>query len=174
MGMTLPFERPQRPYCAIAPKYILVFEKYKNCRMRAKEILEAMLDPKKIMPSPNLRYKIFEDKLKKKDLFSNTNIIDINCRKFPVTGISIKGYERDIFNLFGLIGKRRYYFEYDVGEPVQLTFEEAREEIIEHICSHRWVGQTGGSHAHFRKLHGSKKNMAELMENISFYGKWPF
>ena len=167
-------ERPERPYFAISPKYIVIFPAHKNWKVRIKEEIEHTLGKSKIMPSPNLRYKIFEDKLKKKDLVSNTNIIDINCQKFPVTGISTKGYERDIFNLFGLIGKRRYYFEYDVGEPVQLTFEEAREEIIEHICSHRWVGQTGGSHVHFRKLHGSKKNMAELMENISFYGKWPY
>jgi hypothetical protein len=117
---------------------------------------------------------IFEDSLKMGRAALDASIIDINCMKFPITGLVTKGIERDIFNLFGLIGKRRYYFEFVTGEPKQLTFEQARSEIVEHICSHRWVGQTGGTPAHFRKLQASKENMAELIEGISFYGKWVF
>lgn len=121
-----------------------------------------------------LRRSISDEALAKGRASHEACIIDINCLKFPVMGITITGCHRSIFNLYGLVGKREYDFEYNVGEPVQLAFEQAREEIVEHICSHRWAGQTGASPAYFRKMHGSKKTMAELMEGIGFLGKWPF
>jgi hypothetical protein len=161
--------QPLRPYLAMNRYYICRFD-----LPWIENLIGAIKGNNKYDRYADGRDLIYEDSLTNGRATSDATIIDINCMKFPVIGLVKKGIERDIFNLFGLIGKRRYYFTFLVGEPEQLSFEQARNEIVDHICSHRWVGQTGGTPAHFRKLQASKKNMAELIDGIAFYGKWPF
>ena len=107
-------------------------------------------------------------------------IIDADCRKFLVIGAIKTGWSKAwggtdlFFNLFYPPAKRRYQFEFLVGEPEQLTFEQAREEIVEHICNRRWASHAGGSPANFHKLQAAKTNIVDVMNSIGFLGKDPF
>jgi hypothetical protein len=100
-------------------------------------------------------------------------VIDVNCRKFPVLDVINLGRS---WNPFEWIGKSTIIrVKYVYGDPVQMSFNEARDEIVNLICGRRWHGQTGGSEKHFRETRAACKDMRDFLDGeygISFYGKW--
>jgi hypothetical protein len=104
-------------------------------------------------------------------------VIDVNCRKFPILDVISLGRTWSIWNYFAHLWNKdpelsvRYVF----GEPVQLTFDEARQEIVELICSRRWYGQTGGTETGWRGSRANISNMREFLigeYGVGFYGRW--
>jgi hypothetical protein len=99
----------------------------------------------------------------------NAYIIDINCRKFPLVGAVKKGWHRHwatlLSNLFYPPAKRFYKFDFIVGEPQPLSFEEAREEIVELICAKGWFSKTEDreSQRQFRERMEMCENMHDLI-----------
>jgi hypothetical protein len=124
-------------------------------------------------------------------------IIAIECKKYVVTdaiklGFCFSPYE--FFGIFNMLSSRKnrvYDFEF-LTEPLEsLTFEQAREQIIEHICKYRLLHGSGEGEKTFRTRMARCENMSELLVGrpntdpktikkfqwiggISFYGKWPF
>jgi hypothetical protein len=174
LGVTIALDGPARPFLAMNDYYLLSYDCHKNFMTRIQEIFEDIVQNKRVMSSPNMPDLIYEKAVKKKKFYKNLVIYDVHRRRFSVTDYELTSVYRDPWNLWGLIGERQYYYRFVTAAPTQLTFEQARDEIVEHIWSHRWVGQTGGTKDHFRTLQATKKNMEELIEGIAFYGKWPF
>jgi hypothetical protein len=103
----------------------------------------------------------------------NAVVIDVNCRKFPVLDVIKLGRS---WNPFDLIEPDvRIRIKYIYGEPTQLTFDEARDEIVNLICGRRWHGQTGGNEKSFREQRAACKDMRDFLVGkygVGFYGKW--
>lgn len=119
----------------------------------------------------------------------NANIIDINCRKFPILDVVNLGPSR---NFWDIVTRQDYIkVKYIFGPPIQLTFDEAREVIVELICSKRWFGNTQDRETQksFRVRMALCENMHELIVGyratdpklrrlynyiggIYFYGEW--
>jgi hypothetical protein len=112
----------------------------------------------------------------------NTFVIDINCMKFPVIDVLNLGrslWPFDLLSRHKLIKVKPIY-----GAPVQLTYEEARHEIVELICRRGWYTEGRVNEKQFRENRAQCNNMAELINGkpktkdtkgiggISFYGKW--
>ena len=100
-------------------------------------------------------------------------VIDVNCRKFPVLDVVKLGRSWNLFDLIEPDGRIRV--EYIYGMPIQMTFNEARHEIVELICGKRWHGQTGGNEKSFREQRAACRDMKDFMSGrygIGFYGKW--
>lgn len=104
----------------------------------------------------------------------NAVVIDADCKRYDVIGAKITGMYRNWTNLFGLTRHKDLKFEFILGEPTQLTFAAAREEVVDLICSRRWAGQTGGTPKQFRESRAECKDMTELINGIAYYGQWPF
>jgi hypothetical protein len=112
----------------------------------------------------------------------NAVVIDLNCRKFPIFDVVRLGltwfgsYWNPLtwpsYLFFRNSFDTEIVVKYLYGDPIQLTFDEARAEIEELICRRRWYGQTGETEKQFRKRSAKCKNMAEFLEGISFYGRW--
>jgi hypothetical protein len=125
-------------------------------------------------------------------------VIDVNCRKYPV--IDVMRVKRswnplkwltflnpmDWSPLMNPFTWPSYLFcpdsfdweirvKYVYGPPIQLTFNEARAEIVELICSRKWYGQTGGNERHFRETRSQCKDMRDFLigeYGVGFYGHW--
>jgi hypothetical protein len=157
MGMTQGFHQPALPFLVMNNAYICRFTGGKKWS-------------EDISAEAFARGKFCEDAV----------IYDVNCRKFPVTGAEKLGYYRDIWNLYGLFNRftapeeRMYRFRFLVGEPEQLTFEQAQAEITEHICNRRWVGRSEKTLDIVRKRYYAKANMPDFIAFISTWGQWPF
>jgi hypothetical protein len=158
MGMKIrSLVNPQIPFLVLNEQYIMRFDGRR-------------------VSSEAIRGFAFDDGRFKKDAM----VYDVDCRKFPVTGAVKQGWSMGFKGLHALLNvfypppKRFYNFEFLVGEPEQLTFEQAREEIIEHICRRRWANQMGKTPDILRKDYAAKATMAELIEGIGFLGKDPF
>ena len=172
--MSLYTDEPKRPYVVTNEYYILLNISYKNCKTRLVEILNEIIDSKKVMSSPNMPNIISEKGLKSKKGYKNCIIYDAECNKYNVEYITLNGRERDIFNLFGLIGERRYYFEFIVGEPVKMNFDDLKNEILDHIVDRRFYHGTGAGAKLYREMREDISTPEELYESISFGGKYPF
>ncbi|APG62051.1 hypothetical protein LPB140_03600 [Sphingorhabdus lutea] len=99
----------------------------------------------------------------------NAYVIDVHCRKFPVLGVKKLRQYRKLLTKLGLNSLPKYYIEYIYGDPIQLTFKEVREEIFNLVVSRRWYGPKN-----YRKYIASFRNMEELIDGISFHGRWQF
>jgi hypothetical protein len=169
--------KPERPFLVFNHYHICIFEKWIPWHVSLRVQIANYFVKKYVRLGRNLHDLVSQNAFKKGRFFKDAIIIDINGRRFPVLGV-IKGKRhRNIFNLWGLLrgpNGYRFHFEFVTGEPTQITLDEARIEIVDLICSRRWAGQTGGSPAEFRKYQLTKKNMAEFIEGISFYGRWPY
>jgi hypothetical protein len=133
-------------------------------------------------------------KMQEKDLEDGrfkegASIIDINCRRFPVHDVVNLGPSRDFWDF--VWGKKKVKVQYVYDTPIQLTFNEAREEIVELICERRWFSKTQDreSQKQFRERMALCENMHDLIVGrpntdpktrrrfqwiggISFYGEW--
>jgi hypothetical protein len=99
--------------------------------------------------------------------------IDVDCKKYPLLDVVNLGKSWNPLDLFAV--DRAIKVRYVFGEPVQLTFDEARHEIVELICSRKWYGQTGGTEKHFRQTRAQARDMREFLigrYGIGFYGRW--
>jgi hypothetical protein len=107
-------------------------------------------------------------------------IIDADCRKFQVIGARKRGWSfgfgglNALLNVFYPHTKRFYDFDFLVGQPEHLTFEQARHEIVEHVCARRWASKAGGTPENFRRHHAQQTNIIGVMNSIGFLGKDPF
>lgn len=99
---------------------------------------------------------------------SATYMIDSQCRKYEVLDVKAG---RQAFDLFRLLWKHpMYVVEYELGPPVQLSFEEARDGVIDLIVRHRWYLQGHETRPKFVQRSGSYGSMKEFIDNISLYG----
>jgi hypothetical protein len=99
--------------------------------------------------------------------------IDVDCKKYPLIDVISLGRSRNPLTFSAR--DRLVRVEYIFGEPTQLTFDEARHEIVELICSRKWYGQTGGTEKNFRAQRAQAKDMKEFLVGqygIAFYGRW--
>jgi hypothetical protein len=115
-------------------------------------------------------------------------IIDVNCMKFPIRDVISLGRSWNWRDIVWMRKALRVKYIYDA--PIQLSFEQARDEIVELICSKRWFSKTQDreSEKQFRERMAMCENMRDLimgrrvdpmlkkryhwMGAISFYGEW--
>jgi hypothetical protein len=106
----------------------------------------------------------------KKGVFANDTYVFDNCsRKFNIEKVKMVRRTYDVLGLWYRRDQVKVAFEY--GPPVQMTFEDIRSEVLEHICQKRWYGQTGADQPLFRKLTMACADMQQLSEHVQFYGK---
>jgi hypothetical protein len=110
----------------------------------------------------------------------NAVIMDAYCRKFSVIGAEKLGWCCHLHTLFGLtnllrkIGKRKYKFRFLVDEPIQLTFEQMKMEVLTHIIERKLYRGTGAGPELYRKMREKITQTDEFYRMVSFGGKWPF
>lgn len=102
----------------------------------------------------------------------NALAIDVDCRKFAVKDVINLGrpWNPLLWSWRHKMIRVRYVF----GEPDQLTFDEARSEYVELVCRKRWWSASYENEQKFRKRNAGYTNMRELLEPVSFAGKWVF
>jgi hypothetical protein len=134
---------------------------------------------------PKMRRPEFESGRFKEDAY----FIDITCTKFPILDVVCLGPSRNLWDV--IFGQDYVKVQYIFGAPVQLTFDQAREEVVELICSKRWFSKTQDreSEKQFRERMALCENMNDLIMGrrntdpktnkrfhwigvISFYGEW--
>jgi hypothetical protein len=134
---------------------------------------------------PKMPTSDFEDGRFKEDAF----IVDVNCWKFPIRDVVNLGPSRDFWDIFWCSKMVKVQYLYDI--PIKLSFEQAREEIVELICSKRWFSKTQDreSQKQFRERMEMCENMHDLIVGapntdlksrkrfqwiggLSFYGEW--
>lgn len=134
---------------------------------------------------PRLHNSMGEKAFNRGKFKENAVVIDVNCRKFPVLDvINIgKAWSGSAWNpltwpsylFFSDSYDNEIRVRYVYGEPIQLTFDEARAEIVDLICGRRWHGQTGASEKYFREVSAQCKDMRDFLVGeygIGFYGRW--
>jgi hypothetical protein len=117
----------------------------------------------------------------------DTCIFDVNCWKFPVLDVVSLGQSRSIINFLRNPCVKWVKIQYIYGPPSKLTFDEAREEVVELICRKIWFSKTQDreSQKSFRARMAKCENMRDLIVGrrdpdprgtyiggISFYGEW--
>jgi len=60
----------------------------------------------------------------------------------------------------------------EVGAPIQLTLDEVKETVINHVVNNGWYRQGHQSKADFQNMISDAKDFKEVIEAISFYGDW--
>lgn len=125
----------------------------------------------------------FKDGRFKEDAY----IIDINGWKFPIRDVENLGRSWSCWDIFWDPFTKWIKVKYAYDTPIQLTFDEAREEIVELICRKRWFSKTQDreSQKSFRARMAKCENMRDLIVGrrdpdpkgtyiggISFYGEW--
>lgn len=134
---------------------------------------------------PKMRRRDYEASRFKEDAC----IIDINCKKFPILDVVNLGKSYAFWDV--VLQQDMVKVKYIYDTPVQLTFEQAREEVVELICRKRWFSKTQDreSQKQFRERMALCENMRDLILGrrntdpktnkrfhwigvISFYGEW--
>ncbi len=64
-----------------------------------------------------------------------------------------------------------FVVEYEIGRPVQLSFEKARDLVMDRIMRERWYGQGGEGRDEFSRRFMSYRSMREIIDSISGYGQ---
>lgn len=104
-----------------------------------------------------------------------TSIIDSDMREYKILRIHKKRLSISIVDIFGWIERKFWYkVEYDLSDPVQLSFDDVKTKIIELVVRKRWYAQGGESRAEFIKAFEAFSDMKELISHISAYGDPPF
>jgi len=67
---------------------------------------------------------------------------------------------------------REFLVEYDLGEPTQLSFDEARELVVDVIVRNRWYLQSYETRPKFVKRMNSYTSMRELIEHTVYGTVW--
>ena len=99
-----------------------------------------------------------------------TFILDAECQRFDVLRIDKVRRSWDLAYYF-LGPHKMFVVEYEIGEPVQLLFEEARDLVMDRIIRKRWYGQGGERREAFSKRFMSYRSMKEIIDSISGYGQ---
>jgi hypothetical protein len=117
-------------------------------------------------------------------------IVDIDCWKFPIADVISTGRNWNFWDIMFLSAfgrKQKVKVKYIYHTPTKLTFDEAREEIVELICKRGWFSKTQDreSEKSFRARMAKCVNMHDLIVGrkdpdpkgtyiggISFYGEW--
>jgi hypothetical protein len=135
------------------------------------------------MSFPQMLKADFDDGCFKEEAF----IIDTNCWKFPIRDVVCLGTSRSVGNFLRNPFVKRVKVKYIYGPPVKLTFDKAREEVVELICRKTWFSKTQDreSQESFRTRMAKCENMRDLIVGrrdpnpkgtyiggISFYGGW--
>jgi hypothetical protein len=97
-------------------------------------------------------------------------VIDILCRRFAVRDVINVGRVWNPLNWSWKFKKIKVKYVY--GPPKQLTFEQARSEYIELVCKRGWFSQDYENEAQFRQRVGQIETMENLLDSISYLGKW--
>ncbi len=117
-------------------------------------------------------------------------IIDVDCRKFAILDVLNLGRGGTLWER--LFSKPRVRVRYVYASPVLLSFDEARDELVEWICSKRLLRkrqQDRESEKQFRERMARCDTMRDLIlgarntdpqtikryqwiGGISFYGEW--
>lgn len=108
------------------------------------------------------------------------SVIDVNCQRFPILDVTKKRISFNPLNIVPYVILPNKYdkiilVEYMYDNPIQLSFDEARNEIVDLICLHGWYRQTGGTEKQFRETRGLARNMSEFLTGeygVGFYGDW--
>lgn len=98
-----------------------------------------------------------------------TSIIDVNCRKSDVLKIEKQRRSWDLLYFLGGPHKM-YVVDYEIGPPTHLSFDQAKNILIELILRKRWYAQGGESRDEFTERFRSYESMKEIMDSISAYG----
>jgi hypothetical protein len=163
-----------RPYLVFNHHYAMIHPVWKSWRTRVIEIYRESVGIDRWASSPNIPETVSEEGLKSSKFYKNAIIIDRQCRRYNVIGYELLGQFRNFWNLWGLVGSRRYYYRLLVDEPTQVTFDAARFEIVEHCVNRRWSNQTGATPKQFREHHIKKVIIDDVMKDVGFLGRDPF
>jgi len=106
---------------------------------------------------------------KKGGFKGQTFILDTECQRFDVLKIDKVRRSWDLDYFFG--PHKMFVVEYEIAEPVRLSFEEARDLVMTRIMDKRWYGQGGESREKFSKRFMSYRSMREIIDSISGYGQ---
>jgi hypothetical protein len=112
----------------------------------------------------------YEGTLKK-----DTYVLDLECRKWQILDVVLLRKSYDITTLLFKSQQKYRHFKvrYVYGPPVQLTFEEAKSEIVERVCVKRWYRQISMKEHHLRERIAQCKNAEELFDEAQFFGHVP-
>lgn len=96
--------------------------------------------------------------------------IDSEGKKFPIKNVTKKRRSWHIGYWFA--PSPAIIVDISIGRPTQLSLDEIKRLIIDLVVKNRWYSQGGEDEKEFRKAFEGFQSIAELMDNISFYGKW--
>lgn len=100
-------------------------------------------------------------------------VIDADCRRFDLIDIVNKGVAFTFWNIGRNNRTRLLKVEYQVGNPVQLTFDQARDLYVKYVCEHRWWSASYETERQFRERNASYDTWEELLKPVSLAGRLP-
>lgn len=105
------------------------------------------------------------------DFKRNAFLIDSAGRRYAILDVVKR---RLSWNPLIQIGRRSpaIIVDYHLGPPAQLTLDDIKRLIVDLVVAHRWYRQGYESERQFRSAFMSFHSFVELLDNISFYGKW--
>lgn len=106
-------------------------------------------------------------------LKQNTYFIDADCRKYAVIDVINRGRKWESYLPYPL-GARLTVIkvEYVLDEPIQLSFDEVKQLIVELVVRKKWYRQGDQTEQEFRAMVAALKSMEELAAKISAYGEY--
>lgn len=115
-----------------------------------------------------------EEPLLETDVFKEPSFaIDIDCRKFRLKDVVKRRPVYTWWNLPLIRREKVVYVDYIFHPPEQLTFEQARDEFVEYVCSHGWWSDSYENERQFRARNAKYTSMAQVIEPVSLKGSWP-
>jgi hypothetical protein len=107
-------------------------------------------------------------------------IIDADCRKFPVIGAEKLGWCTHRHHVFGLMNlfskpeRRMYKFRFLVGEPIQMTFGDVKQQVLDHMVARGFYRGSGGGSELYRNKRKDLPTIEEFFNKVVSGGIWPF
>ncbi|MBK8815234.1 MAG: hypothetical protein IPN42_06855 [Methylococcaceae bacterium] len=99
-----------------------------------------------------------------------TYFIDSEGKKFLIENVT--KIRRSWHPAYWFAPSPVFIVDVTIGKPTQLTFEEIKTMVIDLVVKNRWYTQGGENKEKFLKAFERIQSLPELIENISFYGKW--
>jgi len=96
--------------------------------------------------------------------------IDSEGNKFAIESVTAKRRSWHIAYWFG--PSPAIIVDVVVGKPTQLALGEIKSLVIDLVMKNRWYRQGGESEKKFLKEFEGFRSIADLIDHISFYGKW--
>ena len=104
-----------------------------------------------------------------------TFFIDSSLNEYEIFSVSKSRLSFNIVHLTGWInGLFWYKANYELSDPVQISFDELKVRVIDLVVRKRWYAQGGQTRMQFTEAFNAFANMQDLMANISAYGDPPF